>query len=223
MASAEITHFGATERGTGWESPPTWFAVSVAELSAAAAGIHGSVVGEHFREAALFGMFFAVASGLQLAWAFLVLVRPFRALYVCGAVGNGLIVATWAVSRTVGFPLGPEPGVPEAASFVDLATTMFEISLVAGCVLALLPPAVAAMRERRSVFFAGVCVCVATGGVAILALISASVPAGSSVAVRTSAAGHALHLAVVLAVAGAVALGNLVADRVRSRRSKAAR
>jgi hypothetical protein len=107
----------------------------VALLSAAAAAIHFAVVKMHFDDYALFGVFFVGAATAQLLWAVWLLLRPSRPLLVLGALGNGLIVALWAVDRIWGLPLGPERWEPEPIGFGDTATSAFEALLVLGCLV----------------------------------------------------------------------------------------
>ena len=110
---------------------------AVALCSAGAAAIHLAVAKMHFDEYTLFGVFF-VGSGLaQLVWPLWLLLRRWRPLLVLGAVGNGLIVALWAVDRIWGLPLGPEHWKPDPVGFGDSVTAAFEVLLVAGCVVLL--------------------------------------------------------------------------------------
>jgi hypothetical protein len=195
---------------------PGWFALLLGILSAGAAGVHGGVMAEHFREAAIFGVFFAVVSGLQLVWAARVLVRPTSGMLAAGAAGNAVVILTWAASRTVGVPLGPEPGIPEAVKFVDAATTALEVGIVVCCVVALIPNAARCLRAQhaRSV---GVAVSIIAGGVAIVAVSAAGGPEGSAEAGAASA--HAAHAVVILCVAVAAVAANLLVRRVRTARS----
>ena len=48
-----------------------------------------------------------------------------------GMVANGAMVAVWAVSRTTGLPVGPDPWMPEALGALDLLATGLEIVLIA--------------------------------------------------------------------------------------------
>ena len=138
-------------------------------LSAGAGAIHFSVIQSHFEEYWAFGVFFATAAWLQILWAMWVVARPGRGVALVGIAINGAITAVWVVSRTVGIPFGPEPGVTEAAEFVDVAATSLQILAVLGA-LALLSRGTA----RRAV---------ATGAVVSLTLLL-----GVSVAVLTTAA-----------------------------------
>lgn len=117
--------------------------LALAVSSVGAGAIHLAVAKPHFDEYTLFGVFF-VGSGLaQVAWAIWLLLRPWRPLLWLGALGNGSIVALWAVDRIWGLPLGPEHWKPETVGFGDSVTAAFELLLVGGC-LALL----ARRRER---------------------------------------------------------------------------
>ena len=110
---------------------------AVALCSAGAAAIHLAVAKMHFDEYTLFGVFF-VGSGLaQLVWPLWLLLRRWRPLLVLGALGNGLIVALWAVDRIWGLPLGPEHWKPDPVGFGDSVTAAFELLIVAGCVVLL--------------------------------------------------------------------------------------
>jgi hypothetical protein len=54
-------------------------------------------------------------------WTVLVFQEPLnRRVLVAGAIGNALLIAVWAISRTVGVPFGAEPWSPEAVGVADL-------------------------------------------------------------------------------------------------------
>ena len=103
-------------------------------LSWGAGLIHVVAAFEHVEEYALFAAFFAVLAPAQFAWGVLVYRRPERRLLVAGAIGSLLVVAVWAVSRTVGLPIGP--GQPEAVGAIDALCSLDETLLAA---LVLLP------------------------------------------------------------------------------------
>lgn len=105
---------------------------AAAGLSFGAALIHGSVMAAHFREWWLYGLFFAIVTPLQLAWTAGVVRRPSRTrLLSVGAVGNLLVVGTWALSRTVGMPFGPDAGEAEAVGLKDVLASLDEVALAA--------------------------------------------------------------------------------------------
>jgi hypothetical protein len=147
---------------------------AVALLSAGAAAIHFAVAKSHFDEYTLFGVFFVGAGIAQLAWSIWVLLRRWRPLFVLGALGNGLIVALWAVARIWGLPLGPEHWEPETVGFGDSVTAAFELLVVAGCVMLL-------VRAREQRLRVGAAVPMTLGVTALTALGLLSVLAvGSS-------------------------------------------
>jgi hypothetical protein len=111
------------------------FAVAVA--SAGAATIHFAVIDQHFAEYWLFGVFFVAAALAQLVWVVAVVSNPTRTVYWIGALGNALIAMTWVISRTTGFPFGPEAGEPEPVSIADTVSTAFELAVVVGTLLLL--------------------------------------------------------------------------------------
>lgn len=89
----------------------------------------------HLQEWAFAGVSFLLMAVAQSALAFAVLIFPGRPTYML-TIGLSLaIVSMWALSRTVGVPIGPEAGVREPVGVPDVMTTMFEILTV----LAVLP------------------------------------------------------------------------------------
>ena len=106
-------------------------------LSAGAGAIHFAVIQAHFEEYWAFGVFFASVAWLQILWAMWVVARPGRLVALVGIAINGTITGVWVISRTVGIPFGPEPGVAEAVEFVDVAATSLQVLAILGA-LALL-------------------------------------------------------------------------------------
>jgi hypothetical protein len=120
-------------------------ALLAALLVLASSLIHAVVIAVHFEEYWLFGVCFAVASVLQAMWTARVYAGPLsRRLLVAGAVGNGALALVWAVSRTVGLPVGPQPWQPEAVGAVDVLSTLDELLAVV-----LVGGALACIRSRR--------------------------------------------------------------------------
>ncbi|GAB3875832.1 hypothetical protein GCM10028802_12650 [Terrabacter terrigena] len=95
-----------------------------------AAAIHVVVVPEHLDEWAAAGLFFVVLAATQLLVGVGVLVRPGRLVWAASVVVAAGPIALWALSRTVGLPFGPEPGVPEALGMGDLACAVLEAAAV---------------------------------------------------------------------------------------------
>ncbi len=110
-----------------------------AGLSLGSAAIHAAVLGDHFEESALIGLFFVLAAALGALWALLFVLRPTVRLAALGLGFNLGIVAVWVASRTTGLPFGGHPWVPEAISAADGVATAFEL-LLAGLLLGLLLP-----------------------------------------------------------------------------------
>jgi hypothetical protein len=103
-------------------------------LCAAGAGtIHAAVTPQHFRESAVFGWFFLAVTVWQMAVVVGTLHRPSPGLWVSTAVGTGLLLAIWGLSRTAGLPAGPEPWTTEPAGLLDIACAAYEVGMIAGC------------------------------------------------------------------------------------------
>lgn len=107
----------------------------IAVGSAAAGLIHAAVVSEHLSESLLFAAFFAALAVWQVKWAFQVVTRPSRSLLTRGALVNGGVVAIWILSRTIGFPVGPQHWTPEALGLRDLLSSLLEAAIVLGALL----------------------------------------------------------------------------------------
>jgi hypothetical protein len=106
--------------------------VLLAVSSIAAGVIHAAVVREHLSEEWVFGVFFILAAGFQIAWAIAIIFRPTAIVYATGALTNGSLIGIWVVSRTVGLPIGPHTWMPEAARALDVSATFLEILLLVG-------------------------------------------------------------------------------------------
>jgi hypothetical protein len=100
-------------------------------MLAAAALVHLALTPEHFAAWWVFGALFAIAAGLQLATAVVLLRRPARPAIVWTCVLNAGIVAVWVLSRATGLPFGPEAGSPEALGWMDVMTTVDELLVIA--------------------------------------------------------------------------------------------
>lgn len=111
--------------------------LTAAGLSAVAALIHVAVCPEHFEEGLIYGVFFAVSAGCQLGWSALVATGNTRWLAPTGLMGNASIVLLWAITRTVGIPLGPEAGEIERVGLIDVLCAGCEIGVVVICALAI--------------------------------------------------------------------------------------
>ncbi len=93
--------------------------------------IHAAVIADHFDYWVPFGLAFAIATGAQAAWVALVYRAPLDRRYlIAGALGNGVLVAVWGISRTVGLPVGPQPWTPEPVGGADVFSTLDELMAV---------------------------------------------------------------------------------------------
>lgn len=91
---------------------------------AVTAAIHLAVVPEHQREWPAAAAFFVVLALLELGLAAAVVVRPTRRTLVAGAAVSVASALVWAVSRTVGLPVGP--AAREAVAAPDVMATALE-------------------------------------------------------------------------------------------------
>jgi hypothetical protein len=117
------------QRSSSADARTAMLTATVAFLLSAAM-IHLAVVGPHLSESTLSAAFFICAGLAQIAAALLLTVRPYRGLLVALIIGNALVIALWAVSRTAGLPIGPTPGAPEGVSLPDVLATIAEAAVV---------------------------------------------------------------------------------------------
>ena len=124
---------------------PAWLErVTAAGCLLGAEAIHVAAMDDHFDEWLAAGLFFLAISLAEGLLAVGLLVRPSATLSRL-AVGVSLAtVAVWLVSRTIGLPVGPAPGV-EPFGPADSIASLLEL-LTAG---ALLGPAAAPTSTPR--------------------------------------------------------------------------
>ncbi|MGH2536352.1 MAG: hypothetical protein ACRDHL_03040 [Candidatus Promineifilaceae bacterium] len=102
-----------------------------AGLSVAAGLIHLIVAPAHFAEWFGYGLFFLAAAAAQLAYAALLLKhKTDRTLLMAGIVGNGLILALYLITRTIGIPVGPAVGEVEPVAAWDAISKITELALI---------------------------------------------------------------------------------------------
>ena len=123
-------------------SPPPVL-MAMASLAAAAAVIHFVMVPSHMDEFSVEGVAFAVAGWLQLLVAFYLWTQPSRAILGFTILSNLGFMAVWAVSRTVGLPVGPHSGIAEEVSVVDLTCVALEAGLILMAIALLFRPRLA--------------------------------------------------------------------------------
>lgn len=169
-------------RGRGW----AWLVVLARPLGGdpvlrwiavwcllSAAALHAAVAAPHYAEWAVEGWFFVALELAQVGVALALATRPSRLACAAGVVVNAGAVALWALSRTVGTPLGPAAGEVGAIGTVDLVTAMLELVAI-GALAILITSRVPAPRRRPSVVRGQV----ALGGVAVAALVLYAVGGG---------------------------------------------
>jgi len=100
----------------------------LAALAMTAGAVHASLIVEHADEYWAFGAFFAACAVIQISWGIRLLDGRGPVGLRAGVAGMLGVVALWAFSRTLGLPLGPEPGQPEAVGAVDVATAVAEVA-----------------------------------------------------------------------------------------------
>lgn len=103
---------------------------AVAGAALFAGTVHVAVMPSHYAEAASYGVFFLLAGVAQGAFAGLVLTRPGTAVLTWGLLGNAGLIALWALTRTLGVPLGPHAGTVEPVGALDVLCAAAEALVV---------------------------------------------------------------------------------------------
>ena len=112
-------------------APASLLTLMAAALAIAAALIHLAAAPTHIDELGVLGWGFVAAAILQASWALGYAISPTRDVAVWGIAGSLAIALAWLFSRTVGLPVGPAAGAPEAIGLPDAVATLFEVLLVA--------------------------------------------------------------------------------------------
>ena len=116
--------------------------ITMAALSAGAAAMHFAMAPAHAAEWLPLGIGFAISGWFQLVFSLAVVARPSRRWLQVNVLFNLAFIAVWAVSRTIGLPVGPEAGHAEAISIVDGLCVGFEALMVLGSAMLLARPKV---------------------------------------------------------------------------------
>lgn len=146
----------------------------LASAAAGAGAIHLAFAPEHLTEYRPLGVGFVAAGVLQLLWAVALLTRDSRRLLLAGGVLSLVFVGVYAMSRTVGLPLGPEAFEPESFGVADLLCCALELPVaIAAIALSRRPQALRRrLRARWAVVVAAALVVV--GGASTTALAAGS-------------------------------------------------
>ena len=126
---------------------PSRLQLWAASLAIEAGIVHVIAGSDHFREWWAYGVFFSVVSLCQMTGGVTLLVSSSRWLYWVGIFGTAAVLAVWAVSRTVGVPIGPDGIGPERVGLLDTICVVCEVGLI-WCLWRLL-------RQPRSAALAG--------------------------------------------------------------------
>jgi hypothetical protein len=106
--------------------------VLLSALAWATAFVHVLAATHHYREWALYGVFFTVLAPAQAIWGGLVFQQiGGRRLLALGGLVNLGVALIWAMSRTTGIPIGPSPWQPEALGWHDVMATLNELAMAA--------------------------------------------------------------------------------------------
>ena len=98
---------------------PSAIAVMAAALLGGCGVIHLVMVPSHIGASTVEGVGFAVTGWVQLILAAALIIRARLAVWIAVAVSSIAAIGIWAISRTVGLPIGAHANEAETAGFVD--------------------------------------------------------------------------------------------------------
>jgi hypothetical protein len=139
MATIAQSHIAESE-GVDFGLAPR---LLLGSLSLAAGAVHLAMAPIHASDSALEAGGFAMVGWLQILLAIGLFMRPQRNLLIAAVVLNLGVIGAYIVSRTVGLPVGANPGERESIEAVDLMVTIFQAALVVGAGLLLVKPSLA--------------------------------------------------------------------------------
>ena len=102
---------------------------TLAALSFGAGAVHLVMVPQHAQESLRMGLAFAAAGWFQIAFGAAMLAAPKRIWLWLAIAANLALVATWAISRTVGLPGWTGAGGTETAQSADILSVVLEVGI----------------------------------------------------------------------------------------------
>jgi hypothetical protein len=111
----------------------------IAGLAWAAGLIHLQAAIDHADESRLYAVLFVLLAVAQAGWGVALCRHPARSLLRAGVAGSLGVVVVWVLSRTVGLPVGPDLGNPEAPGPLDVIATADELVIALMLLLELFP------------------------------------------------------------------------------------
>jgi hypothetical protein len=136
-----------------------------------AAVIHAAQAASHLAQWWAAGVTFVALAAAQALLGFIACLRWDRRVWLLAQAVSLAAIGLWALSRTIGLPVGPEAGEPEPVGRADLAAVALEAATVLAATLLAWPGARAAgRRPSRSATASVVAVAVLTGAVSWIGL-----------------------------------------------------
>ena len=160
-------------------SPSAFVRATLAAALLGAAVIHFAMVPQHMSEWAPEGIAFLASGWIQVALAIGVVLRPKRWMLLATVGASVVFIAAWAVTRIWGAPFGPNSGVAQPSSYVDIACVVLESAAVVVALAAVWKPTFATNWRTEGLVFASII------PVAVLVL--------ATTAVASPSASHHVH------------------------------
>ena len=112
--------------------------VIVAGAASVVAGIvHYAATADHLPEWPLAAVLFTLAGAFQIVWPAALRTGSRSGVWIAGLVVNTAIVSGWALSRSVGLPIGRHSDAPESVGALDTVSVLAELVVIVVAILAL--------------------------------------------------------------------------------------
>lgn len=110
----------------------------VAGAASVVAGLtHYAATADHLPEWPLAAVLFTLAGAFQIVWPVALRTGSRSRVLIAGVAVNTGLVAGWALSRSVGLPIGHHAGVPESVGALDAVSVMAELVVIVVAIRAL--------------------------------------------------------------------------------------
>jgi hypothetical protein len=137
-------------------SPSAFVRTTLTAALLGAAVIHFAMVPQHMSEWAPEGIAFIVSGWVQVALAIGVAIRPKRWMLAATIVASAIFIGAWAITRIWGAPFGPNSGVAQPSSYVDIACVILESAAIVIALAAVWRPKLATNWRAEGLVFASI-------------------------------------------------------------------
>jgi hypothetical protein len=127
----------STDASLTVREPFTTHAIVAGAASVVAGIAHYAATADHLPEWPLAAVLFTLAGAFQIVWPVALRTGGRSRVLIAGVAVNTGVVAAWALSRSIGLPIGHHAGAPESVGALDAVAVMAELVVIVGAIRAL--------------------------------------------------------------------------------------